>query len=74
MVHSVRLLFLNIKISLVICILRLEKFLQRGVRKYQLWKKTKNDKFEFIPTDFLDDKTTDLNLKDIQTFAEYKTY
>ena len=48
---------------------------ERGVRKYQLWKKTKNDKFELIPTDFLDDKTSaDLNLKDIQTFAEYKTY
>ena len=48
---------------------------ERGVRKYQLWKKTKNDKFELIPTDYLDDKTSaDLNLKDIQTFAEYKTY
>ena len=29
MVHSVQLLFLNIKISLVLCGLRLEKFLQR---------------------------------------------
>jgi len=48
---------------------------ERGVRKYQLWKKSKNDKFELIPTDFLDDKTSaDLNLKDIQTFSEYKTY
>ena len=48
---------------------------ERGVRKYQLWKKTKNDKFELIPTDYLDDKTSaDLNLKDIQTFTEYKTY
>jgi len=48
---------------------------ERGVRKYQLWKKTKNDKFELIPTDYLDDKTSaDLNLKDIQTFSEYKTY
>lgn len=48
---------------------------ERGVRKYQLWKKTKNDKFELIPTDYLDDKTSaDLNLEDIQTFTEYKTY
>ena len=48
---------------------------ERGVRKYQLWKKSKNDKFKLIPTDFLDDKTSaDLNLKDIQTFSEYKTY
>ena len=48
---------------------------ERGVRKYQLWKKTKSDKFELIPTDYLDDKASaDLNLKDIQTFAEYKTY
>ena len=48
---------------------------ERGVRKYQLWKKTKYDKFELIPTDYLDDKTSaDLNLKDIQTFTEYKTY
>ena len=48
---------------------------ERGVRKYQLWKKTKNDKFELIPTDYLDDKSgQDLNLKDIQTLAEYKTY
>jgi len=48
---------------------------ERGVRKYQLWKKTKKDKFELIPTDYLSDKTSaDLNLRDIQTFAEYKTY
>ena len=41
----------------------------------KLWKKTKNDKFELIPTDYLDDKSSaDLNLKDIQTVAEYKTY
>ena len=48
---------------------------ERGVRKYQLWKKTKNDKYELIPTDYLDDKTSaDLNLREIQTFTEYKTY
>ena len=48
---------------------------ERGVRKYQLWKKTKNDKFELIPTDYLDDKSSaDLNLKEIQTFTDYKTY
>ncbi len=48
---------------------------ERGVRKYQLWKKTKNDKFELFPTDYLDDKSSaDLNLKDIQTLVEYKTY
>ena len=48
---------------------------ERGVRKYQLWKKTSGEKFELIPTDYLDDKTSaDLNLKEIQTFEEYKTY
>ena len=48
---------------------------ERGVRKYQLWKKTKSDKFELIPTDYLDDKTSiDLNLKENQTVAAYITY
>ena len=48
---------------------------ERGVRKYQLWKKTKNDQFELIPTDYLDDKASaDLNLREIQTFDEYKTH
>jgi hypothetical protein len=48
---------------------------ERGVRKYQLWKKTKNEQFELIPTDYLDDKVSaDLNLKAVQTFADYKTY
>jgi hypothetical protein len=48
---------------------------ERGVRKYQLWKKTKNEQFELIPTDYQDDKSSaDLNLKDVQTFAGYKTY
>ena len=48
---------------------------ERGVRKYQLWKKTKSEQFVLIPTDYLDDKTSaDLNLKDVQAFADYKTY
>jgi len=48
---------------------------ERGVRKYQLWKKTKSDQYELIPTDYLDDKTSvDLNLNEIQAFSEYKTY
>lgn len=48
---------------------------ERGVRKYQLWKKTKSEQFELIPTDYLDDKSSaDLNLRDVQTFADYKTY
>ena len=48
---------------------------ERGVRKYQLWKKTKSEQFELIPTDYLGDKASaDLNLKDIQTLADYKTY
>ena len=48
---------------------------ERGVRKYQLWKKTKSEKFVLVPTDFLDDKSSaDLNLKEIQTFTEYKAY
>ena len=48
---------------------------ERGVRKYQLWEKTKSEQFELIPTDYLDDKSSaDLNLRDVQTFADYKTY
>ena len=48
---------------------------QRGVRKYQLLQKTKSDKFELIPTDYLDDKTSiDLNPKENQTVAVYITY
>ena len=48
---------------------------ERGVRKYQLWKKTKSEQFELIPTDYLDDKASaDLNLKDVQTVTDLKTY
>lgn len=48
---------------------------ERGVRKYQLWKKTKSEQYELIPTDYLDDKASaDLNLKDVQTFTDFKTY
>ncbi len=47
----------------------------RGVRKYQLWKKIKNEQFELIATDYLGDKkSSDLNLKEIKTYPEFKTY
>ena len=43
--------------------------------KISALEKTKSDKFELIPTDYLDDKTSiDLNLKENQTVAAYITY
>ena len=48
---------------------------ERGVRKYQIWKKTKNEEFELIPTDHLEDKvSSDINLKEPQSLGNYKTY
>ncbi len=48
---------------------------ERGVRKYQIWKKTKNEEFELIPTDYLEDKvSSDINLKEPQSLGNYKTY
>ena len=47
---------------------------ERGVRKYQLWKKTKSEKFELIPLIILMIRQVQINLKDIQTFVDYKTY
>ena len=48
--------------------------LERGVRKYQLWKKNKNDEYELLNSDFLDDSSSsDINLKS-QTISDYKVY
>ena len=48
---------------------------ERGVRKYQLWKKIKNEEFELVPTDYLDDRSSaDIDVKNLSTIGEYKTY
>ena len=48
--------------------------LERGVRKYQLWKKNKNDEYELLNSDFLDDSSSsDINLKS-KTNSDYKLY
>ncbi len=48
--------------------------LDRGVRKYQLWKKIKNDEFIMLNSDYLEDENSaDVNL-DGDTISEYKTY
>ena len=48
--------------------------LERGVRKYQLWKKNKNDEYELLNSDFLDDSSSsDINLKS-KTNSDYKVY
>ena len=48
--------------------------LERGVRKYQLWKKNKNDEYELLKSDYLDDASSaDINLKS-KTNTDYKVY
>ena len=48
--------------------------LERGVRKYQLWKKNKNDEYELLNSDYLDDaSSSDINLKS-ETNSSYKVY
>ena len=43
--------------------------LERGVRKYQLWKKNKNDEYELLNSDYLDDASSaDINLKSETNF------
>jgi hypothetical protein len=48
---------------------------ERGVRKYQIWKKLKNEEYVLVPTDYLDDKnSSDLNAKELNELESYKTY
>ncbi len=48
--------------------------LERGVRKYQIWKKSKNDEYLLLNSDFAGDKVSeDINLKGVVD-ADYKTY
>ena len=48
--------------------------LDRGVRKYQLWKKSKNDEYILLNSDYLEDlNSSDIDFKGELT-AEYKTY
>lgn len=48
---------------------------ERGVRKYQIWKKNKNEEYVLVPTDYLEDKnSSDINTKDLVTMESYKTY
>ena len=48
--------------------------LERGVRKYQLWKKNKNDEYNLLDSDYLDDSNSaDIDLKS-KTNESYKTY
>ena len=48
--------------------------LERGVRKYQLWKKNKNEEYELLNSDYLDDlSSADINLKS-KTNSNYKVY
>ena len=48
--------------------------LDRGVRKYQLWKKSKNDEYILLNSDYLEDlNSSDIDLKG-ELVAEYKTY
>ena len=48
--------------------------LERGVRKYQLWKKNKNDEYELLNSDYLDDSnSSDIDLKS-KTNSNYKVY
>ena len=47
--------------------------LERGVRKYQLWKKTNQDEYELIESDYLSDKnSSDVDTK--LTNTEFKSY
>jgi hypothetical protein len=46
----------------------------RGVRKYQLWKKINSEEYELLNSDFLEDnKSADVNVKG-NVISEYKTY
>ena len=48
--------------------------LDRGVRKYQLWKKTKNEEYVMLNSDYLEDNdSADIDL-DGDTIIDYKTY
>ena len=48
--------------------------LERGVRKYQLWKRNKNDEYELLNSDYLDDSnSSDIDLKS-KTNSNYKLY
>tara|TARA_B100001057_G_scaffold255310_1_gene255544 strand:+ start:648 stop:1292 length:645 start_codon:yes stop_codon:yes gene_type:complete len=48
--------------------------LDRGVRKYQLWKKSKNEEFILLNSDYLEDlNSADIDLKG-ELVDEYKTY
>lgn len=48
--------------------------LDRGVRKYQLWKKTKNEEYVMLNSDYLEDNNSaDIDLNG-DTIIEYKTY
>ena len=48
--------------------------LDRGVRKYQLWKKSKNEEFILLNSDYLEDSNSaDIDLKG-ELVDEYKTY
>ncbi len=48
--------------------------LDRGVRKYQLWKKSKNEEFILLNSDYLEDlNSADIDLNG-ELIDEYKTY
>ena len=48
--------------------------LERGVRKYQIWKKTKNDEHILLNSDFLEDTSSkDIDLRG-SVDPNYKTY
>ncbi len=48
--------------------------LDRGVRKYQIWKKVKNEEFVMLNSDYLEDEnSSDINLNG-DSISEYKTY
>ena len=48
---------------------------ERGVRKYQIWKKNKNEEYVLVPTDYLEDKnSSDINIKELDILENYKTY
>lgn len=48
---------------------------ERGVRKYQIWKKNKNEEYVLVPTDYLEDKnSSDISIKDQVTLESFKTY
>ena len=48
--------------------------LERGVRKYQLWKRNKNEEYALVSSDYLDDEnSSDIDLS-ADTNTEFKTY